>query len=109
MESGYNNLRSIKAIITNFERVYGDINKLEVPNEHTAKILYGFCIKSFETKPKIHQNEGSRFILDIYNEDKKATENNKQLAGKYNGEGISIISIQQWIETGKYDEEAVVS
>lgn len=109
MESGYNNLRSIKAIITNFERVYGDINKLEVPNEHTAKILYGFCIKSFETKPKIHQNEGSRFILDIYNEDKKATENNKQLAGKYNGEGISIISIQQWIETGKYDEEAVIS
>ena len=37
-ESGYNNLRSIKAILTNFERVYSAINKAEVPNEYTAKI-----------------------------------------------------------------------
>lgn len=108
-ESGYNNLRSIKAILTNFERGYGAIQKAGVPDEYASKILYGFCIKSFETKPKIQQKEGSRFILDIYNEDKKATENSKQLAGKYNGEGISIISIQQWIETGKYDEETVIS
>lgn len=108
-ESGYNNLRSIKAILTNFERVYSAINKAEVPNEYTAKILYNFCIKNFEAKPKIQQNKESQHIFNIYNEDKKAKENSKQLAGKYNGEGISIISLQQWIETGKYDEEAVVS
>lgn len=109
VESESDNLRFIKKIITNFERVYSAIKKAGVPNEYTPKILYDFCIKSFETKPKIQQNEGSRFILDIYNEEKKTTENNKQLAGKYNGEGISIISIQQWIETGLYDEEAVIS
>ena len=108
-ESGYNNLRSIKAILTNFERVYSAINKASVPNEYTAKILYYFCIKNFEAKPKIQQNKDSQLIFNIYNEDKKAKENSKQLAGKYNGEGIGVISLQQWIETGKYDEEAVIS
>ena len=108
-ESGYNNLRSIKAILTNFERVYSAINKAEVPNEYTAKILYNFCIKNFEAKPKIQQNKESQHIFNIYNEDKKATENSKQLAGKYNGEGIGVISLQQWIETGKYDEETVIA
>ena len=107
-ESGYNNLRSIKAILTNFERVYSTVNKAGVPNEYIIKILYDFCIKSFEAKSKIQQCEESRGFYDILKEYKEE-ENTKQSTVKYNDEGIKIYSLQQWIKTGRYDEEAVIS
>lgn len=109
MESGYNNLRSIKAIITNFERVYGAIQKAGVPDEYAPKILYGFAIKSFETKPKIQQKEDNHGVNEIIKEYTNRTNNTKPSAEKYNGESLNIYSLQQWIETGRYDEEAVIA
>lgn len=108
VESGSDNLRFIKKIITNFERVYCAIQKAEVPDEYAPKILYGFAIKSFETKPKIHQNEENRDFYDILKEYKKE-ENTKQSTVKYNGEGINIYSLQRWLETGRYDKNALIS
>lgn len=109
VESGSDNLRFIKKIITNFERVYCAIQKAEVPDEYAPKILYGFAIKSFETKPKIHQNEENSNINKILIRHIKKEKNTKQSTAIYNGEYINIYSLQQWVDTGRYDEEAVIS
>ena len=109
VESGSDNLRSIKKIITDFERVYSAMKKVGVPNEFTPKILYGFSVKSFEIKPKIRQKKDSCGANEIIKENINRANNTRQSAKKYNGEGINIYSLQQWIETGRYNEEAVIS
>ena len=108
-ESGYNNLRSIKAILTNFERVYSAIQKAGVPNEFTPKILCDFAIKHFEAKPKGQHNEENRDYRNILKGFKEDAQNSNQSNIKYSSERINIYSLQQWIETGRYDEEAVIS
>lgn len=108
-ESGYNNLRSIKTILANFERVYCAINEAEVPQEYTVKILYNFCIVSFETKPKIQSSKGDCGIDEIVEKYTSGIGNTNRFKEKYDGEGISIYSLQQWIETGRYEEKAVIS
>lgn len=101
IESGFNNLRTIKAIIINFERVYDDMRKIGLSDEVAAKILYGFSIRSFETRQKIQQNEKG--------DGGEKEQNIKHPALKYNGESIIVYSLQKWIETGRYDKKAVIA
>lgn len=108
-ESESDNLRFIKKIITNFERVYSAIKKTEVSDDFALKILYGFAIKSFEARPKIQQNEENSNINKILIRHIKKEKNTKQSTAIYNGEYINIYSLQQWMDTGRYDEEAVIS
>ena len=109
IESGYNNLRSIKTMLANFERVYSAIIEAEVPQEYTVKILYNFCIGSFETKPKIQSSKGDHGIGEFVEKYTSGIGNTNRFKEKYDGEGISIYSLQQWIETGRYEEKAVIS
>ena len=59
-ESKQYNLRSIKKIITKFERIFGVLRKVNMSDKISSKILYSFSAKSFEAKPRLQDDDESQ-------------------------------------------------
>lgn len=105
-ESKYDNLRTIKTIITNFERVYGAWCKAGIVQDALPKILYAYAAKYFEYKPVEQHDESKSFqkLIEKYSKP-KSKENSMP---KYNGDGVALSSLDLWMKTSKFDEDAVI-
>lgn len=104
-ESKYDNLRTIKTIITNFERVYGAWCKANIVQGDLPKILYSYAAKCFEYKP-VEQKEEARNFKGLTKYSQSNSQENPM--SKYKGEGIVLSSLDLWLATSRYDEDAVV-
>lgn len=106
IESKYNNLRTIKASITKFERVYALWTRLALSNDYLHYLLYSFIADCYETKPVSDDAEEAveqvieRFVIKD-KDGKKYTH--------YNEKASSLNSLCMWIEKGVFDENAIIS
>ena len=105
-ESKQYNLRSIKKIITKFERIFGVLRKVNMSDKISSKILYSFSAKSFEAKPRLQDDDESQGYMATID---RLMQTDFSSLGKYYGEGINVLSLDQWIEFEQFDEEAIIS
>ena len=106
IESKYNNLRTIKASITKFERVYALWTRLALSNDYLHYLLYSFIADCYETKPVSDDaEEGVEQVIERFvikdKDGKKYTH--------YNEKASSLNSLCMWIEKGVFDENAIIS
>lgn len=106
IESKYNNLRTIKASITKFERVYALWTRLALSNDYLRYLLYSFIADCYETKPVTDDaEEGVERVIERFvikdKDGKKYTH--------YNEKASSLNSLCMWIGTGVFDENAIIS
>ena len=108
LHSGYNNLRTLKACIFDFKRVYTAWKKSNIPMDDIETILYKFCAIMFETKAGIYGkvNLTGYHIHLSGTEDEKETQR-RAVLDKYLPETFDYIfsSISSWIVEGEWDED----
>lgn len=102
-ESEFNNIRTIKNIMVDFERIFEVWTAENIPSEQICNVLYTFAATTFEVKSN---NLGSE-KESVY----KFVREHKQLE-KYRQKRVyftSIQSIHDWVLTGKWDEERIIA
>jgi len=118
-QSKYDNLRSLKACICDFERIFIEWCKAKATMEDLPDCLYKFCAIEFETKKGNYVNRGllsyginvplelPKDISDKTKQERIDAENRK-ITEKYGSETFSsvFISIKRWIVDGIWDAEA---
>ena len=103
-EKGNGNLRAIKWIITNFERVFKIIKTIENPDEKiVARILYSFVVKSCAAKTKFTSRNASSDPMVILKNQYNAFDDLT-----INSNIITMYSLQKWIEKEEFDENSVM-
>lgn len=108
LHSGYNNLRTLKACVFDFKRVYIAWKKSNIPMDDIENILYKFCAIMFETKAGIYGKvslAGYRIHLSGTNGEKE--EQRRTILDKYLPETFDYVlsSISSWIVDGDWNED----
>lgn len=100
-ESDTNNLRIIKTILADFERVYGAWRKTDTPTDNLRWVLYTFACDTFIAKTQVKSsNDQEKTDISFLLDDSHKKYRNK---GKNNS---SFNSLYRWISEGLWDEEA---
>lgn len=100
-ESGTENLRVIKTIIINFERVYAIWDKANVPVDYLPLVMYSYaanfykevCQKSFSKDQQVKDIFDSEEITGFSN---------------LNDKGSSLNTLIHWIKTGDFQESLIL-
>lgn len=98
-ESKTTNVRSLKCILVDFERVYAAWKETDVPLDDMKWALYTFGAEIFSTKSPSKQVAKDR-QTDSYS--KKKSNPQYQDKGKL---GSNFYSLNSWIQTGVWDKE----
>lgn len=97
-ESGSSNIRLMKYIIADFERIYTEWEKTTIPEDNMPYVLYTFAANYFKNRlPKEDKRKNEQ--SDYINND---TEKYSLEGEKYS----SFYSINNWINTGNWDSES---
>lgn len=103
-ESSSQNIRILKYILADFERVFGYWQRTSVSTENMKWVLYTFGAERFEASSKEDKQ------VDISDEEVLAPifNSNKRFLNK--GEAYSSFdSLSEWINTGYWNEDAFIS
>ena len=111
LHSGYNNLRTLKACIFDFKRVYTTWKNSNVPMDDIENVLYKFCAIMFETKAGIYGKislTGYRIHLSGADEEKETQR--RAIIDKYLPETFDYVfsSVSSWIVEGEWDEDGFI-
>ena len=96
-ESGSSNIRLMKYIIADFERIYTEWKKATISEDNMPYVLYTFAANYF--KNRLPKEDKSKNEQSDYNNDTE----------KYSLEGerySSFYSINNWINTGNWDSKS---
>ena len=116
VHSGYNNIRTVRATVVDFERVYEAWEKSGVSNKELSFILYQFFAIVAEYKAgnyckfdKYHSYVINARIEDPQDEEKRdevQDEANREVKEKYRNDTFSNFSktLSKWIVEGDWDE-----
>ncbi len=112
--SGYNNLRILKACIFDFRRVYMAWKKSMVPMDDIENVFYKFCAITYETKAGNYKKNKrySLYGISIQDGDEKERERKAQeIRDKYVPETFDYVlrSLSRWVVDGEWNEEYFVS
>ena len=102
-ESKSNNLRTLKAVFADFERVYDAWIKTDVPRENMGWALYTFTaevFKSKETKKEEKATEKKNASFFFEKKEEKYTDKGRH--------GSSFLSLSGWIYSGMWDKDAFI-
>lgn len=100
VESKTDNVRSLKCILADFERVYAAWKETAISTDDMKWALYSFGAEIFSTKSPV-KVETSQY--DPYASDKK------ELQYPNNGKhGSNFYSLNHWIKTGAWDKNSFV-
>lgn len=120
VHSGYNNIRTVRATVVDFERVYEAWEKSGVSNENLPFILYQFFAIVAEYKvgnyckfDKYHSYVINARIEDPQDEEKRdevQDEANREVKEKYRNDTFSNFSktLSKWIVEGDWDEDLFI-
>ncbi len=114
--SGYNNLRSFKSCLLDFERVYSAWKNSNVDMEDIQDVLYKFCVITYEYK-KGNYSFGKLydsvvfFLVGKGESDTEKKDYKNSIKSKYIDEAFDGIfqSLSNWVVNGEWDEELFVS
>ena len=111
--SGYDNLRTLKSCLVDFERVFEGLWQAGVSSENIENVFYKFCAITYETK-KGHYSEGPYGMYTIVTEEtdpKKRDDAVKEIKSKYQNRAFDYIPscISKWVVLGEWDDQAFQS
>lgn len=112
--SGYNNLRTLKACIFDFRRVYMAWKKASVPMVDIENVFYKFCAITYESKAGKYKKNQKYSLYGISvqaRDDKEREEKVQQIKDKYLPETFDYIlrSLSRWVVDGEWNEEYFIS
>ena len=109
LHSGYNNLRTFKACIFDFKRVYDAWKKSGVSMDDVETILYKFCAMEYEAKAGLYVKAPLiQFHLAVPGEtDQQKDEARKRITDKYLPGTFDYITacLSSWIVEGCWEED----
>lgn len=100
LESRTENIRSFKAFLVDFERIYQTWTQSGIPDDHMPDVLYSFGAVLFEYKNNSYKEHEKYGYLMADEEIKKKYSDCKS--------EYMLNSIQKWIVTGEWNEKAFV-
>lgn len=100
-ESKSENLRILKALLADFERVFVTWNKTKVPKEYMPQVLYSFGAVSFEIKSGKYEKIENGY-LSAKNEARKKY-------SSFNSHGSDLFALYSWIKVGVWNEDEFIS
>lgn len=100
MESGCENLRSLKALLTDFEHIYAAWEDSGVALEHRQEVFYMFGAMQLEYKSGNYEKSNLGYLTP-----------NRKLFEKYRNwkNDRVLISLRNWIVDGVWDEAAFIN
>ena len=107
--SGYDNLRTLKSCLMDFERIFDEWCKTGVPLDNIENVLYKFCVITYETKNG-HYSVGpyGMHIVVVEEPDQKKREREvNKIKSKYLDGSFDYIlnSISKWVVSGEWDNQ----
>ncbi|MGM9551001.1 MAG: P-loop NTPase fold protein [Clostridia bacterium] len=99
IESKYENIRSLKSAVINFERVYDIMRANSVAEEYIEKVLYLFTAITFEYKADNYKESDYGYLFSDISFQKKYS--------NYNKEQLITPSIRDWIVKGEWKPEDI--
>ena len=100
-ESNSNNIRILKAILINFERVYGLWCDNFSISEYIGDVLYTYAVMSFEYRKGNYKRQKYGYVfIDSNLSDKYLN---------YGRNGSCFNSLKQWVLENRWDENGVIS
>lgn len=107
LNSGCENIRSLKSILANFERIYGAWLKTDIPLKgNIEKVLYQFAAIAFESRAGNFTKCISFYIIKCATDGEEQSKK-KEIENKYEKDTFNnyIVSMVKWIVDGEWDEE----
>lgn len=99
-ESGLENIRSLKSMIINFERVYSCWLESDIATDNMENVLYTFGAVLFEYRAgNYKESEYGYLFSDTKLKDKYS---------RFGANASQLLSLQNWIITGEWDEKSLV-
>ena len=109
MHSGYNNLRTLKSCIMDFERVFEVWCQVGIPLDDIGNVFYKFCVITYETKKGCYSMDhyGTYTIVMTETDQKKRDDAVKEIKSKYMEGVFDYIpnSISKWVVLGEWDDQ----
>lgn len=100
-ESQSNNIRTLKCVLSDFERFYGVWYKSDLPKDNAKWALYTFGAELFETRAKKQGDQNQN--IDKTNSFLLFDDRQKQFPDKGNNQTY-MSSFSTWIHCGEWDE-----
>lgn len=98
IESGSNNLRTVKAILIGFERIYNICSSLSNGFGHTSDLLYSYSVLLFEYRNGNFEKGAYGYLMT-----------DSKFYKKYISYGSSLMSLKIYVGSHIWDEESFVS
>ena len=107
LHSGYNNLRTLKSCLMDFERIFDGWCHAGVPLDALESVFYKFCAITYEAK-KGHYSMGpcgTYLVVTEETDQKKRDSEVAVIKSKYLGGTFDYIlkSISRWVVSGEWD------
>lgn len=107
--SGYDNLRTLKSCLMDFERIFDGWCQAGVPLDNIENVFYKFCAITYETK-KGHYSTGPYGMYIVVTEEtdqKKRERVVNEIKSKYLDGAFDYIltSISKWVVSGEWDNQ----
>lgn len=97
-ESNYNNIRTVKALLSSFERVFGEWNKTTISTARLEDVFYSFSAVYFAHKANQYKKTSYGFY-----DDKEIKEKHKRYDPFY-----LLLSAQKWITDGYWNADSFI-
>lgn len=116
-ESGYDNLRSLKSVIIDFERIYDALIRIGVSSVDIQDLLYKFCAVMFENKSGHYIKDDKLNLYMAYDGNRDITSENNgemikqnKIEDKYKENTFYSIpfAIKKWIVDGEWSEQELI-
>lgn len=98
IESGSNNLRTVKAILIGFERIYNICSSLSNGFGHTSDLLYSYSVLLFEYRNGNFEKGAYGYLMT-----------DSKFYKKYISYGSSLMPLKIYVGSHIWDEESFVS
>lgn len=109
MDSGYDNLRTLKSCLMDFERIFEGWCQVGVPVDSIANLFYKFCAIMYETKSGHYAATpyGTYHIVTKETDQKKREEAVNTIKAKYQDGAFDYIlqSVSSWVVLGEWDDQ----
>lgn len=107
--SGYDNLRTLKSCLMDFERIFKVLRKSGIPLKNIESMFYKFCVITYETKTGNYSIGPYGMYTIVTNEvDPKKRDNAVNvIKSKYSEGAFENIpnSISRWVVSGEWDAD----
>lgn len=106
VDSQSENIRSLKSVLMDFERVYDTWRKSNIPmSGNIERVLYQFGAVEFEYKAGYYINADIAYIVHV-DDDTDKSDKKKKIEGKYIPDTFNgfLTSLSMWIVDGEWDD-----